>query len=75
MKNAGFEIIKSEFYNENYAIVIGKKTTQFGTEYVTWDSKPNENSFFWGHYFTDEKRAMVDYHLRLITYYEAQQQY
>ncbi len=66
MKNAGYEIIMIEYYTEDYAIVLGVNKHN---NYVTWDSKPSENNFFWGHYFQDKTNALRDYHTRLLTFY------
>lgn len=71
MKNAGYEIIMIEHYTEDYAIVLGVNSSN---HYVTWDSKPSENNFFWGHYFTDKNNALRDYHTRLLSYYNERSQ-
>lgn len=68
MYNAGYKIIKIEHYTEDYAIVLGINSSE---QYVTWDSKPSENHFFWGHYFNNKINALADYHTRLLSYYNA----
>lgn len=74
MTNAGYTIIKREFYNEKYCIVLGERKLYdgeryYGTNYVTWDCEPEKNHYFWGHYHTNYYDALRDYHLRLISYY------
>lgn len=75
MKNAGFEIIAMEHvpYGEGIeGVALGVKEGAFGTEYATWQftRRPSEDhSFFWGHYFIEEKAARIDYHKRAIRLY------
>lgn len=75
MKNAGFEIASMEYapYGEGVeGVALGVKEGSFGLEYVTWQfaRHPSEDySFFWGHYFTDERAARIDYHKRAIRLY------
>lgn len=69
-KNEGYDIIKKEVYHttENdvcFEIVLGYN----GTNYVTWECQ-NKNNYFWGHYFTNELHAIIDYHTRLVKNYE-----
>ena len=71
MKNAGYEIIQIEYYEKEHAIVLGKNEAG---NYVTWDSKPKEHNFFWGHYFTNRYEAYADYHTRLLTFYNERKQ-
>lgn len=66
MYNAGYEIIKVEYYTEDYAIVLGENKAGL---YVTWDGCPKKGDFFWGHYFSNKYMALRDYHTRLLTYY------
>ena len=60
--NAGFEIINSIIINEETSseVVLGKKETRFGTEYVTWLCK-NHTDYYWGHYRSDLKLAKIDF--------------
>lgn len=72
MYNAGYRIIRIERYSLTHAIVMGEIDISSGKKYVTWDSRPEENHFFWGHYFTDKTEALRDYHTRLMTQYNEQ---
>lgn len=74
--NEGFEIIKSEYYNERYEIVLGQLRAESGNIilYVTWECM-NEQSYFWGHYFPTaglnaREKALKDYHTRLAKNYD-----
>lgn len=80
MKNAGYNILMSEIY-EQYVSPDKEKITLYGVcighngkGYVTWEFTVNEKgeySYFWGHYFGDTKNiAFADYHKRLIKIYE-----
>ena len=60
-KNAGYEIIKEEYYTRDNAIVLGKR----GTDYVTWEYTKHNDNYFWGHYFTFENKAIHDFYTRL----------
>lgn len=69
-KNEGFEIIKKEVYYTSerdncYEIVLGYN----GTTYVTWECR-NLKDYFWGHYFTNELHALIDFHQRLMKNYK-----
>ena len=69
-RNEGYEIIKKEIYHTSnndtcFEIVLGYN----GTMYVTWECKDLKD-YFWGHYFTNELHALIDYHQRLIKNYE-----
>lgn len=70
MKNAGYTITKMEYYNGNFAIAFGEKST--GKQFVTWEYNKQNNSFFWGHYFTDYIHALKDYHNRLYENYNSE---
>lgn len=65
--NAGFEIINSIVVNEETAseVVLGKKETRFGTEYVTWLCKGFKD-YYWGHYKTDSISAKIDFCKRAL---------
>lgn len=55
-----FEIIAAARVNESTEIVVGKRTTSFGTDYATWQCSNGDN-YFWGHYdFVNEKDALAD---------------
>lgn len=78
--NAGFEIIAAETYNKRSEfisdrIVLGRKTTMYNTEYVTWESTHTmgvlNQDYYWGHYFDNEAAARADYHERLMQKWEA----
>lgn len=73
--NQGFKIVAAETYNEEkqFRIVLARRETQFGTNWVTWESKRDSSGlidYFWGHYHDNEKAARIDYHRRLLSYYE-----
>lgn len=73
--NQGYKIVAAETYNEEkqFRIVLARKETQFGTNWVTWESKCDSSGlidYFWGHYHDNEKAARADYHRRLLSYYE-----
>lgn len=73
--NQGYKIVAAETYNEEkqFRIVLARKETQFGTNWVTWESKCDSSGlidYFWGHYHDNEKAARIDYHRRLLSYYE-----
>ena len=75
MKNAGFTIIATETkpYGEGLeGIALGHKVTIYGEEWVTWaftHHPAEERSYFWGHYFTNEETAKIDYHQRILKMY------
>ena len=77
-QNQGYEIIAAETYGTSdigvqYRFVLGRMETKCGTMYVTWDSAIRGTGtvdYFWGHYFTDEKKARADYHRRLLEQYD-----
>lgn len=71
MNNAGYKIIKREFYSENFAIVIGYKENG-SSKYVTWEYSKDNDNYFWGHYFNSKSEVMRDYHERLMIQYEYQ---
>jgi len=73
--NAGYEIIAAETYHKEsewvqHRIVLGRRTTVYSTEYVTWDSTKTtgvlNQDYYWGHYFSSEAAARTDYHERLM---------
>jgi len=75
--NAGYKIFDYEVHNVHQdgveeCIVIGKMPGK--ERYVTWcaEHHPNGNwDYFWGHYFEDDTAARIDYHKRLLSYYDA----
>lgn len=73
MKNAGYTIIDHVWYeldgNINRYIVLGERRTQYGYEYVTWESADHKD-FFWGHYFTHYEFAKADFYNRLKEKFE-----
>ena len=73
MNNAGYKIIKAECYGKTkehcYYVVLGKKDSDYGTQYVTWEST-DLTSFYWGHYINNDIVAKKDYHQRLLNLYE-----
>ena len=73
MTNAGYLIIMDENYEDNNGVALGRKETKYGTEWVTWgftDCEDGTRSYYWGHYFRNEKVALKDYHERLLREYE-----
>lgn len=58
-----------------FAIVIGHNPKATVSPFVTWEYAMHikdcekRESFFWGHYFSNEYNARVDYHERLSNYY------
>ena len=75
MTNAGYLILMDELYEGNNGVALGRKETKYGTEWVTWGfteslSTNEPRSYYWGHYFSNEKVALKDYHERLLREYE-----
>lgn len=76
--NAGYVILKSEqyFHSDDWDvqkfIVLGYRATVPVGEWVTWEKSimGGEISYYWGHYFADERAAEADYHRRLADKYE-----
>lgn len=74
--NAGYVILKSERYEHSNdfsvekSIVLGYKSGK--GEWVTWEKRGDgaAASYYWGHYFADERAAEADYHRRLAEKYE-----
>lgn len=62
--NQGYLITHSFRYARNMELVLGETETSYGTSYVTWECKDG-NNYFWGHYFTDRSKAMIDFAIRL----------
>lgn len=64
--NGKFEILSSVRINDEVEIVMGRRTTQFGTDYATWECS-NENNYYWGHYdFKTMPEASLDMCARAI---------
>jgi hypothetical protein len=62
--NDCFAIIYSARINERTEIVVGKRNTEFGTDYVTWECTDG-NNYYWGHYdFQSEQEACLDMYER-----------
>ena len=59
--NAGYEIIQS-FPVGNTEFVLGENVYD-RARYVTWEC--SEDSYFWGHYFTDKEAATKDLYDRI----------
>ena len=73
MTNAGYLIIMDENYESNNGVALGRRDGKYGTEWVTWgftDCGDEPRSYYWGHYFSNEKVALKDYHERLLREYE-----
>ena len=70
--NAGYTI-KERFVVGNIGIAMGFSETA-PSPYVTWNyRKDAPTHFFWGHYFSNEAKAMADYEKRIddeVRYYE-----
>lgn len=76
MTNAGFKIVeqcvKARENDTVDGVALGWKETSFGDQWVTWaftDHPAEERSYYWGHYFTDETTAKIDYHKRALKMY------
>lgn len=75
MTNAGYEIYSMTGYvNPNSpwdmeGVAIGRRLNPLvlGDKFVTWryHVKDGEYSFYWGHYFGSEVRAIEDYRDRI----------
>ena len=64
---AGYKIILEEEYCPGHWVCLGIHCkTKMG---VTWERTAKDN-YFWGHYFTNETNARIDYHKRLARLYE-----
>ena len=57
--NAGFEIIEAVQIEDGVEVVLGKRETRFGTEYVTWFCR-DKTDYCHGHYMLDYHAAKVD---------------
>lgn len=65
MKNV--KILSSCKYSSEYEIVLCEWETGRSPQFVTWEHKiDSEDYFFWGHYFTNELQAKIDYHQRCL---------
>lgn len=56
--NEGY-VITDSIHIGNAEFVIGENQTKYGTMYVTWRCKDQDN-FFWGHYLSDRQAAEKD---------------
>ena len=63
-RNQGYIITHSFRYNAKMELVLAETETTHGTKYVTWECIDG-NNYFWGHYFTDKRKAMIDFAVRL----------
>ena len=83
--NAGYEIILSETYEQietiEHRMVLGEMRKGAGTKYVVWhndrgvyhpgtDKETTVNSYYWGHYHNDKKKALAYYHETLAFKYK-----
>lgn len=61
MRTNGKYIILNSFQipTEEYEFVMAKHT-EFKS-YVTWQYSKRNDSYFWGHYFSDYGSAFIDY--------------
>lgn len=58
--NDAFKVLSSIRINDNLEIVMGSRTTQYGTDYATWECSGGD-SYYWGHYdFRTEQAAKLD---------------
>ena len=72
--NAGYDILKEETGHimsdlSLTGIALGVRLSTLGPEWVTWEFTENadgERSYYWGHYFREEKNAYLDFHERAI---------
>jgi len=62
--NIGFEIVEAVPIDDTYEIVLGKRSTGFGMEWVTWFCKDKKN-YFWGHYHWSRADAFADFERRI----------
>lgn len=62
MKVAGYEIVRKEEYKAGHYVALGLHADGRA---VTWESS-GDADYYWGHYFSNEKDALIDYHKRLI---------
>ena len=77
--NAGFTIMAEAYgavpndgdeYTGLEGVAIGRKVTDFGEEWVTWEwveREGEERSYYWGHYFSNRETAYKDYLKRMCT--------
>lgn len=63
--NAGFEIIEVIQIADRVEVVLGKRETRFGTEYVTWWCKDGTD-YCHGHYIGSHIDARIDLYQRAI---------
>lgn len=62
-KNAGYEIIKTEVVgSRKFALGYNPNAPQ---PYVTWKCKADDNSYYHGHYFSNESKAIKDFNKRV----------
>lgn len=69
--NGTYKIIEFETYKRkestDYHVVLAKSTIT--GNWVTWECIDTDY-FFWGHYFTNELSARIDFHVRLTENYK-----
>lgn len=58
--NAGYVIVKAVKI-ECEEIVLGYKNN----EWATWRCEPQFNHYFWGHYFSSQANAQIDFYERV----------
>lgn len=63
--NAGFEIIEAVQIADRVEVVLGKRETRFGIEYVTWWCKDGTD-YCHGHYIRSHIDARIDLYQRAI---------
>lgn len=58
--NDAFKVLSSIRINDDLEIVMGSRTTQYGTDYATWECSGGD-SYYWGHYdFQTEQAANLN---------------
>lgn len=71
--NAGYEIILERKFS-TFSIVLGKAISEkTPTQWVTWEYTESEInpticSYYWGHYHTEQIKALHDYIERICQY-------
>ena len=66
--NAGFTITNSVTLHGT-TVVLGERDSAYGNngkEYVTWEYNPERDSYYWGHYFSEQYAAERDFLDRLL---------
>lgn len=62
--NDAFKVLSSIRINDNLEIVMGSRTTQYGTDYATWECSGGDD-YYWGHYdLRTEQAAKLDMYER-----------